>query len=397
MEKLVPKLRFSGFADHWAKSYLRELGSVVTGSTPQTSNRDYYGEDRLFVSPFDIRGQRFVFDTKTKLTEEGFKKCRSVPVNSVLVVCIGSTIGKVAQSGLECATNQQINAFIANDGVSNNFVYYVLDKNSDKIKLLAGVQAVPILNKTQFSAFEIRLPSLLEQTKIAEFLNVIDKRIELLTAKKEKLTLYKKGVMQKIFNQEFRFKDENGQEFSRWEETTLGEVTEYFSNRNKKLVEAQVYSVTNSNGFVLQSDHFEDRQIASLDLSNYKIVKNGDFAYNPARINVGSIAQFHGSLGLISSLYVCFKVKEILLDRFLMVFLDLDLTKQNIVDYGEGGVRIYLWYNLFSMIPIKLPSLIEQQKIADFGYSIDAQIRKLEQQITLNQNYKKGLLQQMFV
>jgi len=193
-----------------------------------------------------------------------------------------------------------------------------------------------------------------------------------------------------------RFRDGAGQTFADWKETTLGEVTELFSRRNKNLIDAEVYSVTNSNGFVLQIEYFEDRVIAGSDLSNYKIIYRDEFAYNPARINVGSIALFSEKVGVISSLYVCFKCKDSLDNKFLLNFLALDSTKQNINSFGEGGVRIYLWYPLFSKIPIRLPSIREQKKIASFFTIVDAKITHLTKKYELLNKYKKGVMQKIF-
>lgn len=189
-----------------------------------------------------------------------------------------------------------------------------------------------------------------------------------------------------------RFPEFNGE----WEIKTLGELTDNFSTRNKGLVDAEVFSVTNSNGFVLQTEHFEDRVIAGSDLSNYKIVKKGDFAYNPARINVGSIAQFLNEVGIISSLYVCFRVKSNLSDKFLHYILLLDSTKNKINDFGEGGVRIYLWYDLFARIPILIPTLPEQTRITSFFNVLDKKIAELKQKKTLLERYKKGVMQKLF-
>lgn len=191
---------------------------------------------------------------------------------------------------------------------------------------------------------------------------------------------------------ELRFSEFTGE----WEKTTLGELTENFSIRNKKLDEAEVYSITNTNGFVLQTEQFEKRIIAGNDLSNYKVVKKDDFAYNPARINVGSIAQFNNEIGIISSLYVCFRVKSNLFDKFLHYFLQLDITKNIINDFGEGGVRIYLWYDLFAKIPILVPTITEQKRITSFFSTIDRKITELKRKKNLLEQYKKGVMQKIF-
>lgn len=202
-----------------------------------------------------------------------------------------------------------------------------------------------------------------------------------------------KSKSKKALVPKLRFPEFEGE----WVEKKLGELTDSYSIRNKDLIDGEIYSVTNSNGFVLQSDHF-DRLIASSDLKSYKIIKHGDFAYNPARINIGSIACFRSApIGIISSLYVCFEVDKDLLDNdFLLNILQLNKTKSDINNAGAGGVRIYVWYDSFSNIKINIPSLPEQQKIANCLSSIDRVIELQEEKITNLTEHKKGLMQQLF-
>ena len=189
----VPKLRFKRFSGDWEKNQLLNIGKIITGSTPSTHIVDYYNGDKLFVSPSDMNTNRFINSTKTTLTELGFSKGRKVEKYSVCFVCIGSTIGKIGQLSEDSITNQQINCITANKDNSNDFIYSLLESNAPKIKLLAGVQAVPQINKTDFSKLKFMFPQKQEQEKIASFLNQIDIKIEQLTKKVTLLKEYKKG------------------------------------------------------------------------------------------------------------------------------------------------------------------------------------------------------------
>ena len=148
----------------------------------------------------------------------------------------------------------------------------------------------------------------------------------------------------------------------------MGELTELFSRRNKRRIDYPMFSVTNSRGFVNQQEQFEDREMKGEDIAAYKIISPGEFAYNPARINVGSIARYDGESDcMISSLYVCFKAKKELVDSQLL--LHILKSPKMVYNYGingEGGVRIYLFYPNFARIRVKLPGLDEQRKIASF-------------------------------
>jgi type I restriction enzyme S subunit len=196
-----PRLRFPEFQDapEWKFKSIGQLGEVVTGSTPSTAVPANYGEDRLFVSPADISDDRFIEKTKTTLTALGFRETRPIKANSILFVCIGSTIGKIAQNRHECATNQQINSVVPNTVNSDGFVYYALSGLADHIANLAGIQAVPIVNKSLFSSVQIAVPELPEQNRIADCLSSLDETIFAQSQKIEALNTHKQGLMQQLF------------------------------------------------------------------------------------------------------------------------------------------------------------------------------------------------------
>lgn len=197
----LPRLRFPEFqnAPEWEEKSVGDFGEVVTGSTPSTVRPEFYGGGIPFVSPADISDLRFVDETRTTLTSLGFDETRPIRANSVLFVCIGSTIGKVAQNRRECATNQQINSVVPNTEHSGAFVYYALVQNADRIAKLAGKQAVPIVNKTLFTSVSLPVPKLREQKCIASCLSSLDDLIAAQSDKLEALKTHKKGLMQQLF------------------------------------------------------------------------------------------------------------------------------------------------------------------------------------------------------
>lgn len=200
--KNVPDLRFLEFQEKkgWKEKQLGYIGEIITGNTPSTKNRANYGGNKLFVSPADISNNRYISDTKIKLTDKGFSAGRCIRANSVLFVCIGSTIGKVAQNKIECITNQQINAIVPYEEYLSDFIYSFLEYKASQISTLAGQQAVPIINKTLFSSISILVPPQKEeQQKIADSLSSLDELIEATSRKVEILKEHKKGLMQQLF------------------------------------------------------------------------------------------------------------------------------------------------------------------------------------------------------
>jgi type I restriction enzyme, S subunit len=197
----VPKLRFAEFKNSgaWVELPLGKAAEIITGNTPPTNDASNYGGDKLFVSPSDISERRYITNTKTTLSDKGYSETRHIKENSVLFVCIGSTIGKVAQNKYECSTNQQINSLVTYEGYSSDFLYSALEYQASSIATIAGIQAVPIINKSLFSSVLVSFPSPEEQQKIADCLSSLDELITAQSEKIEALKVHKKGLMQQLF------------------------------------------------------------------------------------------------------------------------------------------------------------------------------------------------------
>lgn len=205
--KNIPEYRFPQFKNKpaWEEKKLADVSDIITGSTPSTKEPSNYGENFMFVSPADIGDQRYVFDTKVKLSAVGYSRTRHIKKDSILFVCIGSTIGKIAKNSACCATNQQINSLIPNNDCCGDFLYSLLEFNSIRISAIAGKQAVPIINKSLFSSVLLRFPKMKkneasgEQQKIAGCLSSLDELITAQSEKVETLKQQKKGLMQQLF------------------------------------------------------------------------------------------------------------------------------------------------------------------------------------------------------
>ncbi len=390
-EKNVPVLRFKEFKEKWKIMNLGEVTEIVMGQSPKGNSYNTEGNGVALINgPVEFTHR---YPKKIKWTTSPTKYCQ----NRDILLCVrGSTTGRINISNDTYCIGRGVCAIRSNKQSHTPFIEYTIIYNLKKILSLSAGSTFVNLDSKSLKKFKFHLPSLPEQQKIANFLSAVDQKIQQLQEKKALLEQYKKGVLQQIFSQQIRFKQADGSDFPDWEEKRLGEVTEKFSERNKDLIDAQIYSVTNYDGFVLQTDHF-DKVVAGVDLNNYKVVRKNDFAYNPARINVGSIGHFNDEIGVISSLYVCFRTNEKVLDQFLLAILELEYTKFQISRLGEGGVRIYLWYDLFALIKCKIPSIEEQKKIINFLQSIDKKIEQVQQQLEGTEEFKKGLLQQMFV
>jgi type I restriction enzyme S subunit len=168
------------------------------------------------------------------------------------------------------------------------------------------------------------------------------------------------------------------------------------SERNRNSFITNVLSVTNKNGFVLQKNNFE-RRIASDDLSNYKVVRCGMFAYNPSRINVGSIARLDcWNEGVLSPMYVAFSIDENLVDSdYFLNWLRSDKAQQKISNSAQGSVRETVSFNDLSSIKIPLPPLPEQIAIAEILSTADEEISILKRKLDALKLQKRGLMQKL--
>ena len=194
----VPKVRFPGFTSPWEQRKLGELGEIMTGSTPSTSNSEYYSEDGIpWVTPTDINSQT-ISDTPRKLSEEGMKVGRVVPANTILCTCIAS-IGKNALLTVKGSFNQQINCLTPNE---YNDAYFLLTESvfwSNIMKRMAAAGTMQIVNKTEFSELTTTVPKIEEQKKIGQYFRALDHLITLHQRKLEQLREMKKGLLQKMF------------------------------------------------------------------------------------------------------------------------------------------------------------------------------------------------------
>ena len=182
----------------WINKTVNDIGDVVTGTTPSTQEKTYYNNGVYpWVTPTDI-DRKNINSTPRKLTEQGLSKGRVLPENTILVTCIAS-IGKNAILKQKGSCNQQINAIVCNEKHNYEFVYYLMEKNTEVLKSLAGKGTMDIVNKDTFSKMQITIPCLEEQVRIGEFLSLLEGKIEDEQKLVNLMKKQKQGLMQQMF------------------------------------------------------------------------------------------------------------------------------------------------------------------------------------------------------
>ena len=195
----VPNLRFPEFSGEWKECCIRDFGTVITGNTPPTKNEEYYSNGiKLWASPADLGKDKYVIDTNTKLSQSGFERTRILPTGSVLVTCIGSTIGKMGMAKYEMSINQQINSVVVDAFTDRNFAYYAIQNAFPRYLSEVAVQAVPILSKSNFEKLPNYKPTLQEQKKLGAFIDLLDQRISTQNKIIEDLKSLIKGLEERL-------------------------------------------------------------------------------------------------------------------------------------------------------------------------------------------------------
>lgn len=264
-------------------------------------------------------------------------------------------------------------------------VYYLKnDRMQYDILVKAGNSTIPDLNHSDFYTLQIVIPPLEEQEKIAEILLSCDKAIRLTTQIITQLKQRNQGLAQQLLTGE------------KSNYKAIGKYIKEISNRNSNLQVKKVLSVTNSKGFINQSEQF-GRELASSDVSNYKIVSKGQFAYNPSRVNVGSIDLLQDSeIGILSPMYIVFETKEdYLLSKFLYYHLKSNSFLVRIPTYVQGSVRDTLSFKALSEMEFFIPNIEKQKKVTKILDTAHQELKLYEQKLQLLQAQKKTLMQKL--
>ena len=271
---------------------------------------------------------------------------------------------------------------------SSSFLGYHINSNSYRRQLNALIQGIKVcsLGKQVIANTFLLVPPLPEQQRIVFLLSLWDTAITKQTALIEKLTLRKRGLMQQLLTGKKRLKGFEGYAFHR-----LGNYISECNRRNNGC--KRVLSVTNTRGFILQEEQF-DKIVASNDTSNYKVVRRGEFAYNPSRVNVGSLAMLNEyDEGILSPMYIVFKANENIDKSYLLQSLQSWWFRGHIPAYTQGSVRDSLSFDGLCSMKFYIPTLQEQKAISAILEQADKEIEIQKQKLAAMQEQKKGLMQ----
>lgn len=394
----IPKLRFKEFDGDWILNNIGKFLIEYKEKVPSSTEIEIYSSSREGLKP-----QKDYFDNREL---QNFGEYGVVPPNYFTYRHMSDDTTfkfNINSIGKKIAVSKEYPVFTTNENLDSQFLLLKLNESNDFKKFAIEQKKGGTRTRLYFKAlctWETRLPSISEQTKIASFVSAVDEKISQLTQKHELLSQYKQGMMQKLFSQQIRFKADDGSEFGEWEATTLGQTGKFIgggtpSKENSEFWEGSIpwissSDLTEESIFKINITRFISQN--ALNQSATKLVPANSILI-VSRVGVGKVAitpneictsQDFTSLTLHNGSSIFF--------AYLIKSLTPYLLEMNQGTSIKGFVKDDL-----ANLELKIPCLEEQTKIANLLSSIDQKIEVVTQQIEQAKQWKKGLLQQMFV
>ncbi len=383
----MPPLRFPEFSGEWERCQLQDIcGDLEYGMN--AAAKEFDGENK-YIRITDIDEETSLYNNSDIVSPDSILESKYiVKDNDILFARTGASTGKTylydSKDGKLYYAGFLIRANVKTGNA--RFVFYQTKTARYKkwVKIMSARSGQPGINSQEYGSYPIYVASNEEQDKLSTFLALVDERIN--TQKKiiEELKKLKSAI------QETNYTDDN--------QIKLGLLIRQSSERNKNGKYTNVLSVSNKLGFVDQTEQFEDRVIASDDRTNYKVVSYNTFAYNPARINVGSIARYAEALpGIVSPMYICFTTVDLVEPTYLEYFFQTKSFKDEMEKRLEGSVRQCLTFDGLTDISIPLPNINEQKDIARRLDTFSSRICLERGFLTSLLKQKQYLLSHMFI
>lgn len=403
-----PRLRFKAFDGDWSLKTIGEIASKVgSGSTPRGGAEAYTNEGVIFIRSQNVNNNQLLLDNVVFIPEATHKKMSGskVQANDILLNITGASIGRscvVPNTFVEGNVNQHV-CIIRTPNDDPIFVQSFLSsengQNHIQAKQVGGGREG--LNFQAIRSIDLEMPSREEQIKIASFLSSVDEKIAQLTQKHELLSQYKQDIIQKLFSQQIRFKADDGSEFGEWTYCKLNDIAKIYdgTHQTPNYVETGVpfYSVEHVTANDFSDTKFIAEDVYNAELKRVRLEKGDILMTRIGDIGTSRLidwdvrASFYVSLALIkmekghSSSFIDQYIKSETFQRELHE-RTIHVAFPKKINLGEIG-----------LCKVQLPTWEEQTKIANFLSAIDQKIQKVAQQIEETKQWKKGLLQQIFV
>ena len=398
----MPKLRFPGFAGVWEEKTLDQLGSFKKGSTLGRQDLSSVGTPCILYGELYTKYGEITTNVESRTVKDYCGLLRS-EYGDILIPASGETADDISTSTCLLLSNviigSDINLYRSNI-IDGRYLSYLLNqKKKNEIARLAQGASVVHIYSAQLKSINIPKPSAAEQTKIADFLTLVDKIITKQDKKVAALEQYKKGLMQKIFAREIRFKDSDGKDYPAWVVHILSNLLEIRDERQTPTSEAPLMAFTSTGGVEDKGDRYNRDFLVKDKNKKYKQTELNDLIYSSNNLDVGAIGRNKYGTAVISDVYEVFMAKENVAPELLEMIIQQKNFLNKVLKYRQGA--LYGQYRIhaddFLSIEITVPTHPEQIKIANFLTLFDSKIEKEKVKLDALREQKKCLLQQMFV
>lgn len=392
--------------EDWEVKRLGEIAAIATGCTPSTRDASNYGDEFLFVSPVDMGDTKFISQTEKMLSKKGFLMSRRFPPDSILFVCIGSTIGKCGIAPVELTSNQQINAIFPSTNFSTDYLFYAVSASAPQIRAQAGEQAVPIVNKTQFSETTVGFPpSIEEQRAIATALSDVDALLDGLNRLIAKKRDIKEATMQQLLTGKTRLPGFT----SEWETKRLGDHVAFLRNgvnsRAELTLDGPVKYLHYGDIHSCANVMLDPIALPSLPLEKAKTLdrlRDGDLVFVDASEDLVGVSKFVeipnlGNIELVAGLHTISARfdKAVLADGF-KAYLQFCPAFSSHLRRLAAGTKVYATNRShIASVEMRLPGVEEQAAIATVLLDMDAEITTLEARRDKTKNIKQAMMQEL--
>lgn len=406
-QKNIPSLRFPEFSGDWKEKKIDDIAEKVnSGKTPLGGEAVYVEKGVLFIRSQNVLDSKLSLDNSTYITDEVNKTMKNSVVypNDILLNITGASLGRscVVPNNFSVGNvNQHVCIIRLNKENESAFLQpiFASEKGQNIFTSLQTGSGREGLNFQSIRGIKLHFPSLTEQTKIASFLTKVDEKLTALKKKKEMLEQYKKGVMQQIFSQELRFKDDDGNDFPDWEEKKLCEVLKIqggFAFKSSSFGHSGITKVLRIGDIKSSIDLDKFKGVYSEETPDKKyLVKKNDFLMALSGATFGKVGKIVSEgIGHINQRVATFRTNQCL--EYFFQLVQSEDFKNYITSIPTASAQPNISNDDIGNYISLIPTENEQYKIANFLSTIDNKITYCQSQIDKTEEWKKGLLQQMF-
>ncbi len=351
----------------WPLVALKDLGEVTTGSTPSSNNPTYFGGVIPFVTPADLDSDTIIVDTPRTLSDEGATKARLLPVETVLVSCIGN-LGKMGFAGRPLATNQQINAVTFDPKkVFPRYGFYACSLLKNQLETMAPATTLPIVSKSKFEKLQIPLPPLEEQKRIAAILDQADALRRLRQRSIDRLNSLGQAIFYEMFGDPVAPNAPISVRLGDIAELINGDRSSNYPSgddiKDKGILFLNTTNIKNGELDFSKSQFITEQKFASLSRGK---LSRGDLVIT-LRGTLGQCGLFDCEFdtGFINAQMMIIRCREGILPRYLKEYISFPSVQTKLGLSNSGSAVPQLTATQMREMQIIVPTKEEQQKFVD--------------------------------